>query len=250
MIFEKKQKINFILTEKTYSAIAPSPVPAIKMIPEWYKNTPSTWNNSNPNMPILTEYDSPDAEIAKINLTIKKCVPVRDAMSMGYIIPTIADIQVKDIKETNEKMLNWSLDSKNLVTAHHKRQLPLTPVPSEFHDFAYKWMNPYFIKTPKGYSSLFITPLHHELPFYCFPAVVDTDSFPAAVHFPFFIKKDFEGIIEKGTPMIQVIPFKRDEWYSEIDNSGNFDVLGAANKVRAKIVASYRDQFWNRKIFK
>jgi len=244
------QKIKFVLAEKKYKSIAPTPVPAVKLLPEWFKNTPSTWNGKNPNMPILTPYDDPNSEIKQINLTIKKCIPLRDSMSMGYIIPTIADIQVKNIEHTDEKFLNWTLPDSNLVTAHNEEQLPLLPLGEEFQKFAYKWINPYFIKTPKGYSSLFITPMHHDLPFYCLPGVVDTDTYPGVVHFPFLMKKNFQGIIEKGTPMIQVIPFKRDEWLSEIDNSGEgFNIVDANSLVRSKIIASYRNQFWNKKNF-
>jgi hypothetical protein len=50
--------------------------------------------------------------------------------------------------------------------------------------------------------------------------------------------------------MIQVIPFKRDEWLSEIDNSGEgFDTVDATSLIRSKIIASYRNQFWNKKTF-
>ena len=42
--------------------------------------------------------------------------------------------------------------------------------------------------------------------------VVDTDDFPLSVQFPFFIKKGFSGLIPAGTPIIQAIPFKRDNW--------------------------------------
>jgi hypothetical protein len=36
---------------------------------------------------------------------------------------------------------------------------------------------------------------------------------------PFFIKKGFEGIIPAGTPILQIIPFKKDNWTSKV-NSG------------------------------
>jgi len=41
--------------------------------------------------------------------------------------------------------------------------------------------------------------------------VVDTDSYTAEIHLPFFAT-DKEGVyvIEKGTPLAQVIPFRRD----------------------------------------
>jgi hypothetical protein len=41
--------------------------------------------------------------------------------------------------------------------------------------------------------------------------VVDTDTYRAPIHFPFFATgKDGLYTIEKGSPLVQVIPFKRD----------------------------------------
>ena len=73
------------------------------------------------------------------------------------------------------------------------------------------------IKTPPGYSVLFTHPMNwHYLPFYSLSGVVDTDTYTMPVLFPFMMKNNFEGIIPKGTPVIQIIPFKRDDWKSNI----------------------------------
>lgn len=39
---------------------------------------------------------------------------------------------------------------------------------------------------------------------------MDTDNYPSQIHFPFFAT-DVEGVrvIERGTPLVQVIPFRR-----------------------------------------
>jgi hypothetical protein len=48
------------------------------------------------------------------------------------------------------------------------------------------------------------------------PGIVDTDTFPNEINFPIVINGDkypvLETIIEKGTPYVQIIPFKRDSW--------------------------------------
>jgi hypothetical protein len=33
------------------------------------------------------------------------------------------------------------------------------------------------------------------------------------------LRKDFNGLIPKGTPYAQIVPFKRDSWKSEYDDS-------------------------------
>ena len=39
-----------------------------------------------------------------------------------------------------------------------------------------------------------------------------TDKEVLNFHLPMWLKKDFIGIIKKGTPIAQIIPFKRDNW--------------------------------------
>ena len=76
-----------------------------------------------------------------------------------------------------------------------------------------KFSNPWIIETPKGYSCFIISPVHRELPFEILPAVVDTDSYGGTVDFPFYLKDpNWEGLIPSGTPIAQVIPFKREDW--------------------------------------
>ena len=40
------------------------------------------------------------------------------------------------------------------------------------------------------------------------PAIVDTDKEVLNFHFPMWLKEEFTGIITKGTPLAQIIPFK------------------------------------------
>jgi len=76
-----------------------------------------------------------------------------------------------------------------------------------------KWHNPWGIKTPPGYSCLFVQPLHRESVFTIMPGIVDTDTYNNPVNFPFVLNDTkFQGIIPAGTPIAQVIPFKRDSW--------------------------------------
>lgn len=76
----------------------------------------------------------------------------------------------------------------------------------------YKWDNAWIVKTPPGWSCLFQHPAwHDQLPFRTLPALVDTDKHDVAVEFPFLLKRSFTGLIPKGTPMVQVLPFQRQD---------------------------------------
>ena len=54
--------------------------------------------------------------------------------------------------------------------------------------------------------------MHRESVFTIMDGIVDTDSYNALVNFPFFLNDwSYEGLIPAGTPMAQVIPFKRED---------------------------------------
>jgi len=104
---------------------------------------------------------------------------------------------------------------------HPVDQLGDMPFSPEFSKYAYKWDNPYTIKTPPGYSVMFSHPVNMPyLPFYTLSGVVDTDNYFQPVLFPFIAKNNFNGVLPAGTPIVQVIPFKRDDWKSEVYDKG------------------------------
>jgi hypothetical protein len=76
--------------------------------------------------------------------------------------------------------------------------------PCKFHDH---WT----IRTARGRSCLFLPPLNRPNPlFHCVAGIVDTDRCASPVHLPFFATgPDGVHVIERGTPLVQVIPFRR-----------------------------------------
>lgn len=203
-MFNKKVLIKFIAENKEFLDIAPKPEPSSHNLPVWFKNTPSYINGKKD----IDVYSDP-------NSTIKKCMPVVDAMTAGYHIVLPCDLWVYN--EGPDKIkFQWSWENLELISNTRKEQHALYPVPDGFYSTAFKWMNYWITKTPKGWSCLFTHPLHYDdLPFKCFTAMVDTDKYPSPVNFPFFLRKNFSGMIPKGTPLMQVIPFKREHFKSE-----------------------------------
>lgn len=213
------------------------PEPALKNIPEWYKKTQSF-------------IDSPKLKInsGQTNATIKKCMPVFDAMTVGYIIKTYIDIYVyKD--ENNDSIYNWP--SLNPISFHEIRQAIEHPAEN---GMGYpKWTNPWSIKTKKGYSCLFLQPMHHPNNFFTIlPGIVDTDNYISPVNFPFTLNDpNFEGLIPAGTPMAQVIPFKRDSFIMEIGKEKQFKKFEEfANVYTNRWVNNYKNKFWQKKQYK
>lgn len=198
------KKIEFIATDKEFLEILPKPIPSSNIFPEWYKKTPSYINNQKS----IDVYSDP-------NSTIKKCMPVIDSLTMGYNIVLPCDLWVFNDGE-NKMRFQWAMEGLELISEQKREQYTEYPVPQGYYSKVFKFLNQWITKTPRGYSCIFIHPLHHDdLPFKCISAVVDTDKFPIPVNFPFFLKKDFNGLIPKGTPIIQVLPFRREEFVSQ-----------------------------------
>ena len=78
---------------------------------------------------------------------------------------------------------------------------------------------------------------------------MDTDRWGDAGNHPFLIKEGWEGIIEKGTPIIQIIPFKRENWQSQEDY--RVFQIGEANATqsKSKLYGWYKQNSWNKKTF-
>jgi hypothetical protein len=135
-----------------------------------------------------------------------------------------------------------------VIDMHPRKQGYLHPNAME-HPYP-KWMNPWSIKTPKGYSTLFIPPAHNPNPwFVALEGFVDTDKYNAPVNFPFVLKNPgAECLIPAGTPIVQAIPIKRDEWISELSD----DKLQSDESTKflsATFFDRYKKKFWERKSY-
>ena len=217
------------------------PRPARTMLPDWYKETP-THVPGHENGLI-----TPGSNTTH---TIKKCMPVFDALTAGYICVTTVDIQVHTDEESNLPYYTWSWGD-SVIEWHPVHQAPSHP---HQNGFPYpKFMNPWGIKTPPGYSLLVMNPVHYKQEFFTIlEGIIDTDSYHTNINFPFVLNNPkFEGIIPAGTPIAQLIPFKRDNWQMEFGGAEERkDLLKNKVTLRSKFVNSYRNQFWHKKSFK
>ena len=178
-----------------------NPVPAGKLIPEWYKNAKSYLNNEK------------KPSIDQAFVTIKKCVPVFDSMTAGYLILLGRDIYCEQT-ETGP-FFHWRTEgdeeSGKVLTQHVEFQVQDHPDNTLGHQL--KIENQWMIKTDPGYSCLIIPPMHRDNQIVVLSGIVDTDKYYEKINLPFNLKNDkFEGMIEAGTPIAQIIPFKRESY--------------------------------------
>ena len=240
-------KIKFIPSTE-YINTQDMPSPSSSNLPSWFKSAaPHIYNQEN-------YYD-----IVKVNKdmlvnggewssTFKHCLPFVDAMTSGYMLTLPSDILV--INNNGVPYLKWNT-SDTLVDSQPIEVLANTfPVPENCYEITFRWTSEWKVETPNGYSAMYTHPLNRlDLPFYTLSGVVDTDKHPNSIFIPFFLKKGFEGIIEAGTPIVQIIPFKRDPWVSE---KGPVDKLSkfSSNFVKKHITNTYRKLYWSKKTYR
>jgi hypothetical protein len=185
--------ISFLCDPDDYGVIA-APFPAKTYLPDWFRK--------------LRPVDDQELSVSSNGQTVKRCMPFLDAMTLGWIIPLAASVrlQVADGGKTIE--YGWHFD-RPMVSDHQPHQIAGHPAqprpPRKFHNY---WT----IRTPPGWSCLFTPPLNRAHPaIEVLAGVVDTDRYASLINFPFiFTGPDGLYTLEKGMPLVQVIPFKRD----------------------------------------
>jgi hypothetical protein len=184
--------IEFLCRPEDEGVIAP-PVPARSMLPDWFRRLPAV--------------DPAHLSHTNNGLTAKRCMPFFDALATGWILPLAATVRLQIADGGRTVHAGWEFD-RVMVSNHSAPQVAGHPAqprpPVKFH-------NHWTIRTAPGWSCLFLPPLNRpSRVFECVAGIVDTDSYASPVHLPFFATgADGLHVIERGTPIVQVIPFRR-----------------------------------------
>jgi hypothetical protein len=189
--------IEFYTTPDLFGVV-PEPKPAAKFLPDWFKHLPPTVAGDR------DQYGNPPQ-------SAKGCLPMLDAMIAGFIIPLACDTRFT-VSADGCTVTNNNNSVFKTIDYHDVRQLGERSAPG-FPTPPIKWLNPWIIKTAPGWSTLIISPINHFNPhFTCLGALVDTDVYPKEVNFPaVWHTRDCDVSIPAGTPLVQVIPVKRND---------------------------------------
>lgn len=245
-------RVTFTPKDQAFSTFSPAPAPSIKFIAEWYRSlSPDlTYDTPKGKCPVIKEDGS-------YGRTIKACKPVLDAFGMGYIIPLPVDVGVRPDPDrpaegpgSKNMLFNWG--AGDIYSSHGSAQVEGM---SRCLVNPGKWVNPWSVRTPRGYSCIITHPFNHsELPFRAMTGIVDTDNYCNEVNFPFdWVEPDFNGILPAGTPMVQVIPFKREAWAHKVAKwtVAHGKKLSATKfALTAKLLDGYASLFWVKKSFR
>ncbi len=215
--------------------LLPAPTPASAGLPEWLKAMPS--------QAVLALSGIEDD-------TVKRCPPVIDAMTGGFLIPLFCDVRV------DKGEFSWDADlpaggevafARSPIGLHDPGQVSGTPL----HDpdrFLIKFHNLWTIEAPPGWSLLFTHPANRfDLPFTTLTGMVDCDRFHQAwINFPaHWHDPDFSGVLPRGTPVAQCYPVKRQQWsvkteaFGEAETQAAHEILGEIRRDRGV----YRKRF-------
>ena len=225
------KKIKFCATDESMVEIWPHPKPSSRFVPEEYKKL-ERFENKNLHKP-----------------TVKTCIPFLDSMTAGYIIPFDQDYVVDPVEE------DFSVTAANKqqggVGFHDGIQLPPEWSKNAVKK-AGKFINKWLIKTPPGYSCLFIHPMNRrEERWKIIEGVVDKDTYIIVINFPFILKKtDEQFLIKKGEPMVQIIPFKRESWKMWSGFYLEKLLSKTLNLLDSEWMDRYKKMFWQKKTFK
>lgn len=229
--------IKFSPIKKEASLDESYPKPSVKYVPEWYKKIPP-YTGGDKKLRFPENYGMP-------NSSIKRCVPLLDAITSGYMAVLQDDVYVELVN--GKPFIRWR-STNTVITWHTPDQYDGFIIPDNYHSMVAKWQNDWSIKVPDGYSVLFSHPSNRlDLPFFTFTGLVNCDKYDAtAVQFPFILKREFEGIIEAGTPICQMNLIKNEHWKSEVLPFDSDIVYKKYRTFGRTFVKSYKKNFWTR----
>ncbi|MFY9331750.1 MAG: hypothetical protein WAO41_08750 [Candidatus Nanopelagicales bacterium] len=238
--------IRFYPFNEGTKSFVPRPQPAARYVPEWYKIQPG--NKGDEEM-------IPKGGLAAS--TVKRCMPIFDAMTAGYMIVAPCDIH---LDATNPEKLEWQIPAQlqqfkaDLFATHAPEQYENYPIdPESYHKQLLRILPTWSVGTDEGYSVLFTNPYHTDgSPLWAFTGLIDTDKFISEGHVSFLVKKGFKGIIKQGTPLYQLIPVKREEWVAEYVSVEESNAATTKQRfdLRSTFMNGYKNKFRSKKVYK
>ena len=207
--FKKKDKVIFWTDNKLLLRQYPI-VPANKILPEWFKNLP----------PKIKHTGVADAG------TVKRCPGIMRYLSYGYVIRTWADVTITTDMKHNNIHFEYSEDEshggRKNVFKYFGLGKPISlmtetsfgndaPYPNFYFKNVLKWAVGWYAWLPKGYD-LWFAPLQYDFNpnFTASTGILDTRITEQLNVQVFWHPTEEKVFIPAGTPLVQLIPIKRD----------------------------------------
>lgn len=228
-------------------------------IPQWYKDADRFAKNE-----LTGEYykapqgvcpfpkEGTEDDYGKIP-TWKACPAIMDAFLTGYVLKTPCDLT---FFKNDYGSIDVKIDDEQHLDFCSKRfAMPQFEHPKGFYKDHFAWYPDWGLELPQGYSAIYMTPMNRfDLPFMNTTGIIDNDSVHLLGTMPFFIAEGWEGTIPAGTPYVQIIPFKRENWSHELEYLNHKDMydrmISNASFYRQPDGGVYKNKVWTRREYK
>ena len=230
---KKKEEAHLqFMCDKHLVDVLPRPVPAVKTIPEWFRKCPNSYDDVR---------------------TAKRCIPMLDAMSHGFTLPLWADLKITVTEDDRGKRCQMQMTPGYAsMDSHNWEQVgdACTTQKFEFGKSLNRLMSPWIIKCAPGYSVYFKNPANDwSNDIEIFEGIIDADTYAGHANLVFVWKSDKcgEWLIPAGTPIAQLIPFKRDELTMSVGEVDMDERQITQNKLGIYFNDAYRKLFWHKR---
>jgi hypothetical protein len=232
-VFEEKPTIKF----KSFvgnSAVSNPVLPANKIRPEWTKNQEPEYK-------------------------FQRCPGMLDFSHAGYIITAHSDIHIK----ANKSGVVFNVDLQGPYSEQDRKLLQakpfdyrmvagMAPIADGVKKVAYKIPLPWSVYTKKGYSA-YVLPVLNNSDYldklFVYPGIVDYEDYHT-INFVISPLKECEFVIPAGTPLLQVIPFKREKITAECGKATQDEYDEHAFSMPTRAIKGYYRRFLSkRKIY-
>jgi hypothetical protein len=227
----KKNILKHLAKDHSFPNIAP----AKNFIPDWFKKQ--------------TRYENEESKalnVLPLKMTYKACYAFTDSFTTGYIMPLAVDIAVRQTE--GGPSITWEDPNNKYVVLRDKNTNNTLPTPNGFANQHYVWETKHSFKIPKGYSAIVTHPLNRfDLPFLTLSGIIDGEMTVYNGNIPVFFNSTFEGIISAGTPIAQIILFKREDWTNKIDKDIFIEADYGMKKSLNTAFGWYKNTIWKKK---
>ena len=200
--------------------------PASKFIPDWWKNQDTKFESEQIKNNKQAQIRG-GGEHTTVQSTTRNCPGIYDYMTSGYIVPAWSDIRLEwkqgkaeafDL-QTGQMLLYLQQQygqSMPMLMQHEFKQAKDAPFWDNSMKNILKFSSPWNLRTSEGVSCFFTHPYYHSSTDYTvMPGIMDTDvkKYSNTI-INVFLRLNKQGkpiFIERGTPLIQIIPFKRSD---------------------------------------
>jgi hypothetical protein len=227
-VYDPRPDIEFRCVIGAYNASIPV-VPARKVFPEWLK-----------------------PQLATKNVKFVSCPGMFDMAHQGYIIRAWTDMRIKagksgivvDLPQLRDNELKMAPMDFNIVDG-------LAPIRDKVKRVVCKMSSPWAVFTKPGISAYVLPAVMHS-PFldklHVYPGIVDYDDFHT-INFIFTPLEECEVFIPAGTPLLQVIPYRRQDFHAVTGKASQRQLDRSRYGFYSRAKNFYRKTFHMKKTF-